>query len=90
MTVTDAGKVTAEAGLAVRATVAPPAGAAAVSVIVQEELAGAAKTAGLHVNALSPGSIVTVPPVMDVPRVAPVGPAAEAPVSCNWEEESVV
>ena len=77
-------------GLAVKATVAPPAGAAAVNVTVHEELTGAAKAAGLHVNPLSPGSIVTVPPVLDVPRAAPVELAAEVIVVCNWEEEADV
>jgi hypothetical protein len=70
--------------------VAPPAGAAAVSVTVQDEVAGAAKETGIQVNPLSPGSIVTVPPVPEVPSIAPVELAAEALAISNWEEESEV
>jgi hypothetical protein len=88
--VTDAGSVTAEAGLAVKAAAVPPAGAGAVSVIVQEEAAGAAKATGVQVNPLSPGWMVTVPPVAEVPSVEPDESAAELFASCNWEEESVV
>jgi hypothetical protein len=76
-TVTDAGTVAAEVRADVNVIVAPPAGATAVSVMVHTELAGAAKETGTHVNPLSPGSIVTVPPVVEVPNPAPDGSAAE-------------
>jgi hypothetical protein len=84
------GSVTAEGGFADTVIGAPPAGAAAVRVIVQEDAVGAAKDIGVHVNPLSPGWMVTAPPVVVVTRVVPVASAATPPVSCNWEEESEV
>lgn len=89
-TVIDAGNVTAEEGLADRVTFAPPARAAAVNVTVQAELAPAANVTGLHMNPLSPGSMVTVPAEVDVPMVPPEAFAAEMLASRSWEEESVV
>jgi len=88
--VTDVGTVAAEVDVDPKVIVAPPADAAAVSTMKHEELAGAAKETGTHVNLLSPGSMVTVPPTVEVPSGAPDELAAELLVSCNWEEESEV
>jgi len=89
-TVTGVDSVTAEAGFAVTVMAAPPAGAAAVNVAVQEEVAGDAIETGLHVNPLSPGWIVTEAPVVEVASTAPVAAAAAPAVSCKAEDESVV
>lgn len=82
-TVTGDDIVTAEAGLAVTVTAAPPAGAAPVNVTVQEVLAGAANETGEHAKPFSPGWIVTVPLVVDVINPAPFASAAELPANCS-------
>ena len=89
-TLIDAGTVAADVEADDKFIVAPPAGAAAVSVMVQDELASAAKETGVQVNPLSPDSMVTVPPAVEVPSVAPDELAAELLESCSWEEESEV
>jgi len=84
--VTDAGTL-APAGDELRLIVAPPLGAAEVSVTVQvEPVAGLTET-GLHEKLLKPGRIVMVPPVEEVAMLAPVE-SASMPLE-SWTEEDV-
>jgi hypothetical protein len=89
-TTTDDGRFTALDGLADKDTAAPPDGAGADKVTVHDDVCGADSVTGLQVNALSPGEIVTVPAVFDVPRLLPVELAAELLASCTSEEVSDV
>jgi hypothetical protein len=74
-TVTDAGTVNRTL-LLERATIAPPAGAAPVSVTVQLAAAELAKVVGRHTTEVGTMGAVTVPPVAEIVIELP---AAEAP-----------
>jgi len=89
-TVTVAGAFTAAEGLALTATATPPAGAAPVRLMVQEELAGAANDTGVQEKPLSPGWIVTVPLVVEVAIVTPAEVEEAAVLSCSTAEASEV
>lgn len=80
-TVTDAGTVSAES-LLVNVTLAPPLGAAPLSVTVQVELIELLMLAGLQDRELTVGKAppVTVPPVDERAMLVPEGDAATPPL----------
>jgi hypothetical protein len=87
-TVTDAGTVAA-AEDALNATVAPPLGAADVSVTVQVDPTDGVRVVGLHEMPLKAGvwRIVTVLPIADVGMAAPAE-SAESPF-VSWTDDAV-
>jgi hypothetical protein len=78
--------ITTSAGIALKATTAPPPGATEESTIVQVEGTVGVTESGVQEKPFRPAWRVTVPPLVRVASASPVAPAATLLVSWSRDD----